>query len=89
MFNEKIILNPFYLSIEPNNDIAIQSFKILYESYINLLREKYTGTLSEQKEQSDLTQFIQSFPNKPPLLASLLNSWYQDKQEIVAISKFL
>lgn len=57
----RIIANPFYLALSPDNKSAISAFKMVYDRYLHLLRQKYSGMLTQQTEQEKISDFIKSY----------------------------
>ncbi|MCW8418202.1 hypothetical protein OQJ18_06790 [Fluoribacter dumoffii] len=54
-------VNPFYLSISPDDKEALIAFSIIYRELVSLLRKKYTQEIEKEEEINDLGSYTRAY----------------------------
>ncbi|HAT8178314.1 TPA: hypothetical protein JA361_02310 [Legionella pneumophila] len=85
MIHNKELINPFYVSISPDNHDAIREFNTLYCQLISLLRKKYTQEVDEEEEQVALRAYAIGYLDFYAKFSSCNNPFNKSLAELVEL----
>lgn len=83
--HDKELVNPFYVSISPDNHEAIIAFNTLYCQLISLLRKKYTQEVDEEEEKIALRNYTMAYLEFYDKYSSSANPFHQSLSELFGL----